>query len=111
MTIHATAKAKIYIGSPDATISELVDFEADTYTQIKEVEDFGEWGPEAKELTFTSVEDTYRRRRKGSIDNGVVNIVTARDPNDPGQIKARAGVEESLPYRTRGPDTWDDVAR
>ncbi|SEB43485.1 Phage tail tube protein, TTP [Nitratireductor aquibiodomus] len=98
MTINATAKAKVFIGSASATISELTDFEADTWTEIKEVEDLGEWGAEGTEITFISLADSHTRRRKGTIDSGTVALVCARDPSDPGQEKARAAVEDHLPY-------------
>jgi hypothetical protein len=98
MSISATAKSKVYIGNPNPDISELAEFEAETWTEIKEVEDLGEWGAEAKELTFTSLADGHVRRRKGSIDSGVISLIVARDPNDDGQRKARAAVEELRPY-------------
>jgi hypothetical protein len=98
MSLNATAKAKVYVGSASATISALDDFEADTYTQIKEVEDLGSWGAEAKEITFISLEDSHVRRRAGSIDSGKVAMVCGRDPLDPGQNILRANVGSHLPY-------------
>lgn len=98
MSINATAKAKVYIGSANATISTLDDFEADTYTQIKEIEDLGNWGAEARELSFITLESGYVRRLAGSIDSGKVALVAARDPLDPGQILLNANVGAYLPY-------------
>jgi len=99
MTIQTTAKAKVYIGAePDAEISTLEQFEAVTWTEIREIEDLGEWGAEGTEVTFISLADTHTRRRKGSIDSGTVELICGRDPTDPGQNKARAAVEEWLPY-------------
>lgn len=98
MTINTTAKAKVYIGNPNATIALLADFENEDWTEIKEVEDLGEWGAEGTEVTFISLADSHTRRRKGSIDSGTVELIVGRDPTDPGQTKARAAVEEWLPY-------------
>lgn len=98
MSINATAKAKIYVGSPSATISQLADFEADTYTEIKEVEDLGSWGAEAKEISFISLADSHVRRRAGSIDSGKVALVAGRDPLDPGQLILNANVGNHLPF-------------
>lgn len=98
MSINATAKAKIYVGSPNATISQLADFEADTYTEIKEVEDLGNWGAEAKEISFISLADSHVRRRAGSIDSGKVALVAARDPLDPGQLILNGNVGNHLPF-------------
>ncbi|WP_353641971.1 Ig domain-containing protein [Mesorhizobium sp. WSM2239] len=98
MTINTTAKAKVFIGNPNATIALLAEFEAEDWTEIKEVEDLGEWGAEGTEVTFISLADSHTRRRKGSIDSGTVALIVGRDPLDPGQTKARAAVEEWLPY-------------
>lgn len=98
MSIHSTAKSKVFIGSANATISTILEFEDEDWTEIKEIEDLGEWGPEAKELSFESLDDNYTRRRKGVIDSGSVPLVVARDPQDPGQAAARAAVNSSLPY-------------
>lgn len=98
MSINATAKAKIYIGHPSATISTVEAFEADTYTQVKEVEDLGSWGAEAKEISFISLADSHVRRRAGSIDSGKVALVAARDPLDPGQQIIAQNVGNHLPF-------------
>ena len=98
MTIGTTAKARVYIGSANATISDLVDFEADTYTEISDVIDLGEWGPEAKVLEYTRLSDADVRRLKGSIDSGSIKLIVARNTTDAGQNKARAAVEDYLPY-------------
>jgi len=97
MTINATAKSKIFIGTTLAAAT-LAEFEADTYIEVKEVEDLGEWGAEGTEITFKSLADSHVRRRKGTIDSGSVALVCARDPLDEGQNAARAAVEEWLPY-------------
>ena len=98
MSINATAKSRVFIGNPNATIAVLADFEAEDWTEISEVEDLGEWGAEGTEITFVSLADGHTRRRKGTIDSGTVALIVARDPSDPGQNKARAAVEEWLPY-------------
>jgi hypothetical protein len=98
MSINATAKAKIFVGSPSATISELADFEADTYIEIKEVEDLGSWGAEAKEISFISLADSHVRRRAGSIDSGKVALVAARDPLDAGQQILAQNIGSHLPF-------------
>ncbi|MEX0404048.1 Ig domain-containing protein [Aquibium sp. LZ166] len=98
MSIQTTAKSRVFIGDPNATIALLADFENESWTEIKEVEDLGEWGAEGTEVTFLSLADGHVRRRKGSIDSGTVELICGRDPSDPGQNKARAAVEEWLPY-------------
>lgn len=90
MTINTNAKTKVWIGSePNNTIADLADFEAVSWLPIKEVEDIGEFGVEGSEQTFLSLEDGYVRKLKGSLNSGSVEMVTARDPSDEGQNKAR----------------------
>lgn len=97
MSIHSTAKTKVFIGTTDPA-SSVTEYAAETWTEIKETEDLGEWGAEAQEITFAGVGDSHTRRRKGVIDSGTMTLVCARDPLDPGQNAARAAVENELPF-------------
>ncbi|MCP8894334.1 Ig domain-containing protein [Shinella daejeonensis] len=98
MSIQTTAKSRVFIGNPNATIALLNEYEGEDWTEIKEVEDLGEWGAEGTEVTFLSLADGHVRRRKGSIDSGTVALIVGRDPSDPGQNKTRAAVEDWMPY-------------
>lgn len=98
MTIHTNAKSKIYIGAA-TTASTLTDFEAITaWTEIKEVEDIGEFGVEGSEQTFLSLADGYVRKLKGSLNSGALDVIAARDPSDPGQNAARAAAGDWFKY-------------
>lgn len=90
MTVAAAAGSKIYIGTTAAIdfatdAGALTYFEADTYTEVKEVEDLGEFGDESAEITFGTIGDTRTRRFKGPRDAGVLALVCGRDPLDAGQ--------------------------
>lgn len=95
--MHVTAKSKISIGTT-AAAANLAGFQADTYTQIKGVEDLGEWGAEHEELTSRNVETGLVKRRKGIKDSGVIELVCARSPDDAGQDALRAALASDLPY-------------
>jgi hypothetical protein len=97
MTIHSTAKSKVYIGTNDRATTE-TEFEAETWTEIKETEDLGEFGASREEITFSGVGDGFVRRRAGVTDSGSMELICARDPFDPGQQKARDAVKDELPY-------------
>lgn len=90
MALSTTAGARIFIGTT-ANATTLLQFEADTYVEVKYVEDLGEFGDEAAEVEFVAVnvddvESTGRKMRfKGSRDAGVLNLVCGRDPLDNGQ--------------------------
>lgn len=97
MTIHSTAKSKVYIGTNDRATSE-TEYEAESWTEIKETEDLGEFGASREEITFSGVGDAFVRRRAGVTDSGSMELICARDPSDPGQQKAREAVKDELPY-------------
>lgn len=98
MTINSTAKSKVYIGPANATIATVDEYEAVDWTEIKEVEDLGEAGPEGSIQTFLSMADGYVRKLKGSIDAGTIELVVGRDPTDPGQNLARAAAGDWFKY-------------
>lgn len=98
MSIHTNAKSRLYIGTANNTISDLTDFEAETWLEIKEVEDIGEFGVEGSEQTFLSLADGYVRKLKGSLNSGTVEVVAARDPSDEGQNRARAAAGDWFKY-------------
>lgn len=83
------AGSRLYIGTtaPAATKSE---FEADVYTEIKELSNAGDIGASANVLTFPLVSDDYVKKSKGARNAGDPVIVVGRDPLDPGQILVRA---------------------
>lgn len=89
MTISATAKSKVYIGTTAAAVI-VEDFEDDTFVQVKDVVDMGEVGFTAAEITGTFVDQDFVRRRKGALDSGTVELIVARNPADAGQNALRA---------------------
>lgn len=84
MSINQAGGARIYIGSTDAATT-LAEFAADSYTEINNVEDLGEFGDEATSITFTSLKDGRVGKYKGPRDAGTMNVVVGDDPRDPGQ--------------------------
>ena len=98
MTINTTAKSRVFVGPANATISELDEFEAVSWIEIKEVEDLGEWGVEGNIQEFLSLADGYVRKLKGSLNSGNIELITARDPSDEGQNLLRAGAGDWLKY-------------
>ncbi|MBB4632931.1 Ig domain-containing protein [Sphingosinicella soli] len=98
MTVHTNAKSRLFIGVANNTISELSEFEAEDWLEIKEVEDIGEFGVEGSEQTFLSLADGYVRKLKGSLNSGTLEVIAGRDPSDPGQNRARAAAGDWFKY-------------
>jgi hypothetical protein len=98
--ITATAKSTISIGSMTAA-SNVAEYEAETWTQIREVEDIGEFGDEAEEITFLSIDDARVRKVKGARDAGTLEITCGFDAADAGQVMMRAAAASDAAFTFR----------
>ena len=94
MTITAVAKTKVSIGGVTAG-TDLTAYEAQTYTEIGEVSDIGEFGDEANVITFETIGDGRVKKAVGTRDAGDLAITVARVDTDAGQIAARAASKTS----------------
>lgn len=94
MGVQASAGTKIYIGTTaiPPNINDLSDadallvFEADSYIEVGEVENLGEYGDESTDVTFESLSDSRTRHLKGTRDAGTMPVVVGDDPEDEGQL-------------------------
>lgn len=84
MSLSTSAGTRIYIGTK-AAAANLTQFEADTYVEIKGVEDIGEFGDTAEVDEFVELGSARMRRVKGARDAGLLEIVCGREPLDAGQ--------------------------
>lgn len=101
MSINSTAGARLYIGPATTTAASLSDFQtipSFSWVEIQPVEDLGEFGGEAEELTFKPVGDRSTRRLKGTPDYGSIDVILGRDPLDLGQAAAKLAFEDHRPY-------------
>ncbi len=92
----ATAGSKLYIGT-SAQADDLSDFEADTYVEIKQIEDLGEVGMETAAIQFRPVAG-LGQHLKGSSIGKVVNLVIGRNPADAGQQALRDASRSHLDF-------------
>ena len=58
------------------------DFEALTCTEISQIQDLGDFGDAAEDVSFAGVNDDRLHYRKGSVDGGVLPLVLSYDPDD-----------------------------
>ena len=90
MTASATTNTKIYVGTTVAIDfstdnAAIDDFEADTWLEVKNVEDLGEFGDESNEITYGVIGESRMFRQKGARDAGTIALVCVRDALDDGQ--------------------------
>ena len=100
MAINTTAGAKIFIGTTAAATS-LTTYAADSYVEIKEVEDLGEFGDESAEVEIQTIGDARKRRVKGPRDAGLLALVCLRDAQDAGQTALIAAEKTDLAYNLK----------
>lgn len=97
MAIYTTTKTKFFIGTT-AEKSDVTGYEADTWVEVKELENIGEFGDEAEEISFSTIDDGRVRKIKGIRDAGTMEITVARDPADAGQTKMREAANTDLDF-------------
>jgi hypothetical protein len=95
MAIHKNAGTRLFISAvpvdtdltnkmSDAAAIEFFEGITD-WVEVEEVEDYGELGDTAEEITFTAVGNRRVRKVKGPKNAGTQAIVVGRDPLDDGQ--------------------------
>lgn len=84
--LNTAAGCRFYIGTKTSA-DTLEDYQADTFTEVGEIEDLGEFGDTFSSVTFTSLKDGRVRKYKGTADAGDLTLVVGLDNGDAGQAK------------------------
>jgi len=106
MAVSTSSGARVYFGTTaaidftsDATAKAA--FEGDTYQEVGEVQNLGEFGDESSTVTFQSLGDSRVRNLKGAANAGVLALVVGRDPTDAGQVALRAAQKTRFEYNVK----------
>lgn len=111
MAIITASGTKFYIGSQ---VTDAVDtageFASQTWTEIKNVETFGEFGDESSAVTFSSVGDGRVQKAKGARDAGSLAVTVGLVPDDAGQLAiiAAEGTNKNYAFKMELPDAPTD---
>jgi len=100
MTVNTAAESTIAIGTT-AAATDITGFQADTYIEVGEVEDLGEFGDQAEEVTFTALANRRTRKFKGSFNAGTLTVVCGSDGVDVGQDAMIAAFASDDDYNFR----------
>lgn len=73
---------------------DVAGYEALTFTEIGEVADIGEFGPEYSVTTFTPIKTGIVRKRKSSVNYGSMPLSMAMVPGDAGHVKLLTGLND-----------------
>ncbi|RZJ47423.1 MAG: iron ABC transporter substrate-binding protein [Brevundimonas sp.] len=97
MAIGTSEGSTVFIGPVTTAITQSA-LAALTFVEIGSVESIGEFGPQAQDVSFTPLKGPSVQHLKGAIDNGMLPVVCARDPLDPGQIALAAASGTKFEY-------------
>ncbi len=89
MGTFASNGSKIYLGTTVAADTP-AEFAADTWIEIKDTENLGEFGDEAAIISYRTLDQGRVRKMKGSVDGGTLELVVAADFLDAEQTPLRA---------------------
>lgn len=99
MTINTASGARLFIGTQNSDRNtQLADYQADSYIEVGEIEDLGEFGDESERVKFTSLQDGRTRTLKGPRDAGEMALVVGDDMLDEGQIALEAAEASPLDF-------------
>ncbi|WP_460420826.1 hypothetical protein [Pseudomonas sp. ZL2] len=83
--LNTAAGCRIALGGKTGADTE-TEYKADTYIELGEVEDLGEFGDTFSSVTFTSLRDGRVRKYKGTADAGDLTVTVGLDNGDAGQV-------------------------
>lgn len=86
-------------GSPP--VVTLDEYEAESWVNIGQIEDGGQYGDEVAEINFTALEDGRVRKFKGPYNAGNQTVVTGASTTDEGQTALVAAVATKWDYMFR----------
>ncbi|MBH3395807.1 hypothetical protein I5Q41_18800 [Pseudomonas monteilii] len=82
--LNTAAGCRLFIGGKTGADTE-TKYKADTYVEVGEIEDLGEFGDTFSNVNFTSLKDGRVRKYKGTADAGDLTLTVGLDNDDAGQ--------------------------
>lgn len=82
--LNTAAGCRFSLGTKIAADTQ-AEYEADTYVEVGEIEDLGEFGDTFSTANFTPLADGRVRKYKGTADAGDLTLVVGLDNGDAGQ--------------------------
>ena len=82
--LNTAAGCRLGFGTKTPAATE-AEYKADTYVDVGEIEDLGEFGDTFSNVNFTSLSDGRVRKYKGTADAGDMTLIVGLDNGDAGQ--------------------------
>ncbi len=93
MPINTAAGARFSIGTKTIA-TDAASYALDTYVEVGEIENIGEFGDEVSAATFTALADRRVRKFKGTYDAGDISLAVGFDSGDAGQTALNAALKD-----------------
>jgi len=98
MSINTAQGSTLSIGTTTSA-ENLSQFLTDSYTEVGEIEDLGEFGDQSEQVTFSNLANGRVQKLKGTRDAGVLTLVVGNADSDTGQdAMIAAELEDVLDY-------------
>lgn len=98
MTARTSAGSTLAISAAAPATFNEAGYEALTFTTIGEITDLGEFGREYALVTHNPLDTRATVKRKGSYNEGAMDLKLALDTDDAGQILLAAASESDADY-------------
>jgi hypothetical protein len=100
-TLQTLSGAQLSLSATLPATYDNAGYTALSWTQIGEIENFGNHGTTAGVQTFTPVGSAVMEKYKGSKNYGVMNLVVGYLPSDAGQALVETAVESTNRYSAK----------
>ncbi|QPI08273.1 hypothetical protein IM687_13820 [Stutzerimonas stutzeri] len=94
MPVNTAAGARLSIGTKTPA-TDATSYAADTYVEVGEIENLGEFGDQVSAATFTALADRRVRKFKGTYDAGDMTLTLGFDSGDDGQNALNAALKDA----------------
>jgi hypothetical protein len=98
MSVRTSAGSTIAISASTPATFNAAGYQALSYFDIGEVTDLGEFGRDYALVTHNPLATRATVKRKGSYNEGTIDMKVGLDTDDSGQIVAKAGSESDNDY-------------
>lgn len=100
MPIVTASGARFFIGDT-VECNSLEEYDTQSWIEVGEVEDLGEFGDQAEDVKFVSLADERMRHIKGPRDAGTMPVTCGQDDSDEGQDAMIAAEASPLNFNFR----------
>lgn len=98
MSVRTSAGSTLAVTASAPSSFDVAGYGALTYQLIGEITDFGEFGREYNLVTHNPVGNRGTVKRKGSFNEGSMNMTLGLDTDDAGQIVMKSAVQSDNNY-------------